>query len=165
MLIAKGTVVAMHYRVATSEGEHVDASQPGQPLWYLHGTGQIISGLEDALAGKSAGDHVTAEVPAARAYGVRDPDLDLSVPRDAFPEDVRKVLAAGFQFQAGHPKRDGEVVLFTVHGLRGDDVLVSGNHPLVDKDLRFEVDIESVRLATPEETAHGHAHAPGMHHH
>jgi FKBP-type peptidyl-prolyl cis-trans isomerase SlyD len=165
MIIAKGTVAAIHYKVATAEGEHVDASQPGQPLTFLCGTSQIIPGLEDALIGKSAGDEVAVDVAPERAYGVRDPGLDLAVPLEAFPEDVRGTLRVGLQFQAEHPTKDGEMVVFTIHGLRGQEVLVSGNHPLADKTLHFEVKIDSVRAATREEVEHGHAHGPGGHHH
>ncbi len=163
MQIAKGTVATIHYKVATAEGEHVDASQPGQPMPFLCGTGQIIIGLEEALIGKRAGDSLSVEIPAERAYGLRDADLDMAVPISAFPEDVRGQIRAGMQFQAEHPTKAGETVVFTIHGRRGEDVLVSGNHPLADKALHFEVTVEEVRAASKEELQHGHAHGPGVH--
>lgn len=165
MQIAKGTVVAIHYKLSSPEGEHIDASQPGQPLSFMCGVGQIIVGLEEALIGKAVGDKLTVDVPPERAYGVRDADLDLSVPLDAFPADARGRLRAGMQFQAPHPKKDGEMVVFTIHGRRDKEVLVSGNHPLADKTLHFEVEVAEVRAATKEEIEHGHAHGPGGHHH
>lgn len=165
MKIAKGSVAAIHYKVATAEGEHVDASQPGQPLTFLCGVSQIIIGLEEALIGKQAGDKVVVDIPAERAYGSRDPDLDLAVPMSAFPVEARGQIKAGMQFQADHPKKDGEVVVYTVHGRQGDEVMVSGNHPLADKNLHFEVEIDSVRAATTEEVQHGHSHGAGGHHH
>ena len=165
MQIAKGTVAAIHYKVATADGEHIDASQPGQPMPFMCGTGQIIVGLEEALIGKQAGESLSVEVAPERAYGVRDADLDMAVPLSAFPVDVRGRIRAGMQFQAEHPTRAGETVTFTVHSRRDAEVLVSGNHPLADKTLRFEVTIESVRSATAEELEHGHAHGPDGHHH
>lgn len=165
MKIAKGTVAAIHYKVATAEGEHVDASLPGQPLTFLCGVSQIIIGLEEALIGKAAGDKVVVDITAERAYGVRDPELDLAVPLSAFPADARGQIKAGMQFQAEHPQKAGEVVVFTVHGRRGDDVMVSGNHPLADKALHFEVEIDSVRAATTDEIQHGHSHGAGGHQH
>lgn len=165
MQIAKGAVAAIHYRVATADGEHVDASQPGEPLVFLCGTGQIIPGLEDALIGRAAGESLAVDVAADRAYGRRDPDLDLAVPVEAFPEDARADLRAGLQFHAAHPAKQGETVVFTVLGRQGDRVMISGNHPLADKDLHFEITIDSVRAATRDEIAHGHAHGPGGHHH
>ena len=161
MQIAQGTVAAIHYKVATADGEHVDASQPGQPRPFLYGTGQIIIGLEEALLGKRAGDTLSIDIPPERAYGTRDADLDMAVPIAAFPADVHERLRAGMQFQAPHPTRTNEIVTFTIHGRRGADVLVSGNHSLADKTLRFEVTVDSVRAATKDEITHGHAHAPG----
>ena len=42
---------------------------------------------------------------------------------------------------------------------------VDTNHPLAGKTLKFAVEIVSVRDATAEEIAHGHAHGEGGHHH
>ena len=39
------------------------------------------------------------------------------------------------------------------------------NHPLAGKSLGFEVEVVSVRPASAEEVAHGHAHGVGGHHH
>jgi len=165
MQISNGTVAAIHYKVATSEGEHVDASPPGEPMSFLCGSSQIIIGLEEALIGKQAGDTVSVEIPPERAYGVRDAELDMAVPLKAFPDDVRGRIKPGMQFQAEHPTKAGEVIVFTVHRRRDDEVLVSGNHALADKTLHFQVTIESVRAATKDEASHGHAHGPGGHHH
>jgi FKBP-type peptidyl-prolyl cis-trans isomerase SlyD len=165
MQIGNNTIVSMHYQVATSEGEQVDKSQEGQPLVYLHGHGQIIPGLEAALAGHSVGETVEAELAPEVAYGEYDEDLDIRVGKDAFPADVQQKLEPGFQFMAQHPGKEGENLLYTVHGVEQDEVLVSGNHPLAGKTLLFKVEIVEVRRASEEELAHGHAHGPGGHHH
>ncbi len=39
------------------------------------------------------------------------------------------------------------------------------NHPFAGKSLVFDVEISSVRDATEEEIAHGHAHGDGGHQH
>ncbi len=165
MQIAQNTVVSMHYRVATAEGEHVDASAPGEPLVYLHGHSGIIPGLENALTGKTAGDKVETEVAPAQGYGDYDQGLDLVVTMDAFPADARPHLQPGFRFRAEHPTKDGEQVIFTVAKVEGEQVFVSGNHPLAGKTLRFQVEIAEVRAATAEELSHGHVHGAGGHHH
>ena len=165
MDIAHNTVVSMNYKVVTSNGEAVDESQPGQPLVFLCGHGQIISGLESALLGKQGGAKVSVDVPAKDAYGEVDPELDIKVSASMFPKDVQKQLKEGFQFRAEHPTKEGEDVIFTIHNMEGDDIYVSGNHPLAGEALHFEVEIADVRAATKEELEHGHAHGPGGHHH
>lgn len=165
MQIAKNTVVSFHYHVATAEGETVDQSREGEPLAYLHGSAQIVPGLEEALDGRKAGDHVETTVPPEKAYGAYDKQLDLRLPLEAFPEEARKEVQPGFRFIAEHPQKDGEQVMFTVHGMQGTDVLVSGNHPLAGQTLLFKIDVVEVRAASAEELAHGHVHGPGGHHH
>ncbi len=165
MVIGKNSVVSMHYEVATSEGEHVDRSEEGKPMTYLHGHGQIIPGLEAALAGHQAGETVEVLVQPQDAYGEHNQALDLRVSRQQFPEKVRPQLTPGFQFMAAHPEDGAQQVTYTVHRLEKDDVLVSGNHPLAGQTLQFKVRLMEVREATADELAHGHAHGPGGHHH
>lgn len=166
MIVATNTVVSMHYRVATAEGQHIDNSQPDEPLVFLVGHGQIVPGLEKALMGKKKGDEVKVEVAPAEGYGEIDPELDIKVLKSQFPKEVSaKHLVPGFQFRAEHPTQDGAQVIFTVHAIEGDEVLVSGNHELAGETLHFEVEIADIRDASREEIAHGHAHGAGGHHH
>lgn len=165
MKIVADSVVSFHYRVATAEGEPVDQSEAGEPLVYLHGSGQIVPGLEQALLGHVAGEHVRVEVPPEAGYGKHDPALDLVVPMQAFPDEARDQIEPGFQFVAAHPADDDQDVMFTVVEVKGDKVVVTGNHELADRTLIFEVDIVAVRAATAEELEHGHVHGEGGHHH
>ena len=164
-IASQNSVVSMNYKVATAEGEHVDASEPGQPLVWLSGQGQIVPGLEKALIGKKKGDKVAVDVAAADGYGEIDEELDIKVLKSQFPPNVQKQLKEGFQFRAEHPTKEGEDVIFTIHSMEGDDIYVSGNHPLAGEALHFEIEIADVRAATKEELEHGHAHGPGGHHH
>jgi FKBP-type peptidyl-prolyl cis-trans isomerase SlyD len=59
----------------------------------------------------------------------------------------------------------GEAQLFTVLKIKGDQVMLDGNHPLAGKSLRVGVEVVSVRAATAEEITHGHVHGEHGHHH
>ncbi len=165
MQIDKNSVVSFHYTVATTEGEPVDKSQAGEPLVYLHGHGQIVPGLEAVMRGKTAGTKFSATVTPKEAYGEHDPELDLQVPLEVFPPNVRPQIIPGFRFSAEHPTLQGNEVTFVVHQVENEHAFVSGNHPLAGKSLTFDVDVVEVRAATHEELSHGHAHGPGGHHH
>ena len=160
MKIAHEKVVSIHYTLTNSEGTVLDSSSGGEPLAYLHGFGNIIPGLENALEGKGAGDKLSVTVEPEQGYGARDERLVQAVPRSAFKgvEDI----APGMQFQAQGPQGARLVVVTQV---ADDEVTVDANHPLAGQTLNFDVEVSGVRDATAEELEHGHVHGPGGHHH
>ncbi|AZI43827.1 peptidylprolyl isomerase [Deinococcus psychrotolerans] len=151
MNISNDKVVEIEYTL-TVNGEVVDKSESGEPLTYLQGHGNIISGLEKALEGKSAGDHMMVTVQPKDGYGERNEDDIQVIAREDFEDDIE--VGATYFAQA----EDGSVTPFTVMGLDGDDVTVDFNPPLAGEVLNFDVTIKSVRDATEDELAHGHAH-------
>lgn len=157
--IANDHVVSFHYTLTNAEGETLDKSQ-GEPLAYLHGAGNIIPGLEKALAGKQVGDKFTVNVPAAEGYGEYNPDLVQEVPKQMF-QGVENI-EAGMQFQA---QTDDGVQIVTVKAVEGENIVVDANFPLAGQDLTFEVEIVEIRSASTEELEHGHVHGEGGHHH
>lgn len=162
MKIAKGKVVSMNYLLKNNAGEELDRSQPGEPLVYLHGTGQIVPGLEKHLEGLSKGDkRDKLVINPDEAYGEMRADLKISVGRDQFPKEAE--LEPGMRFWAHTP--EGQRHPFTVVKVTGDNIDIDGNHPLAGETLTFNIEIEEVRDATKEEMEHGHAHGPGGHNH
>ena len=154
LLIGDNSVVSMHYKLTDASGEVLDSSDGGEPLTYLHGAGNIIPGLENALVGKVAGDSLKVEVPPAEGYGEIRQELMQVVPREAF-QGVEQ-LEPGMAFQA--QGQDGSTRQIVVREINGDEIMVDGNHPLAGVDLHFDVQVVEVREASEEEVAHGHAH-------
>ncbi|MCX8049973.1 MAG: peptidylprolyl isomerase [Methylohalobius sp.] len=153
MQVSVNKVVSIHYTLRNDAGEVIDSSAGGAPLSYLHGVGNLIPGLERALEGKVVGDQVNVSIAPEEAYGERNEALIQIVPMWAF-EGADKI-EPGMQFQAQTPQ--GNRIL-TVVEVQEDQVVVDGNHPLAGETLHFSVEITSVREATEEELAHGHAH-------
>ncbi len=147
-------VVSMHYTLTDDEGTTIDSSEGAEPLSYLHGAGNIITGLEKALVGKVEGDALQVDVAAAEGYGEIQPELIHIVQRAAF-EGVESI-EVDMAFEAHTP--EGGVQRIVVRQIEGDDVTVDANHPLAGMDLYFEVKIITVRDASAEELTHGHAH-------
>lgn len=161
MEVAKHKVVLIDYTLTDESGAVLDSSQGAEPLAYIHGIGNIIPGLEEALEGKSAGDALQVSVPPAQAYGERDDALTQAVPRDRF--EGADELQVGMQFHTMSEAGAQQVV--TVVGVEEDSVTVDANHPLAGVTLNFDVNVVEVREATEEELAHGHVHGPDGHHH
>ena len=160
MQVAQNNVVSIHYTLTNDAGETLDSSRErGEPLAYLHGHGNIIPGLEQALLGKSTGDTLDVTVEAADGYGERHDALIQQVPREAF-QGVDQ-LEPGMQFQA---QTDAGPRLFVITDIEGEQVTVDGNHPLAGQRLHFDVEITEVRDATQGELEHGHVHQNGDDH-
>ena len=154
--IGDGKVVNIHYKLTLGggDGSVVDSSDGRDPLPYLHGAGNIVAGLEAALAGKSEGAAFDVEVAPADGYGERHDEAVQNVPRDAFPPEAE--LQAGLQFQATGP--DGQPLMGTITSIEGEVVTVDFNHPLAGETLHFSIEVVSIRDATEEEREHGHVH-------
>lgn len=147
------SVVTFHYTLRDPSGRVLDTSVGATPVTYLEGAGQIIDGLDEQLRGAAAGLKTRVLVPAAKAYGERDPEQVQLVKRSQLPVDGE--LTVGDQFQTGEDRFAPTV---TVVSIDGDVVLLDANHPLAGVDLTFDVEILGTRAATPEELRHGHAH-------
>lgn len=154
MNIENHCVVAIHYTLTDDAGEQLDSSAGQEPLVYLHGHHNIISGLEDALEGKGPGEQVQVTVQPEDGYGHANPDLVQQVPLSAF-EGAGEV-APGMVFQAQDSA--GNTRRVTVNEVAEDQVTVDANHPLAGKVLHFDISVEDVRSASDDEIAHGHPH-------
>jgi FKBP-type peptidyl-prolyl cis-trans isomerase SlyD len=161
MLIANQHVVAIDYTLSNDAGEVIDSSAGAEPLVYLHGAGNIIAGLENALAGKTVGDELDVNIEPEDAYGEYSAELITNLGREMF-EGVDQ-LEVGMQFHASAP--DGGMQIVTIRDIDGDQVTIDGNHPLAGQSLNFKIKVISVRAASEEELAHGHVHGEGGHQH
>ncbi|MGZ9067786.1 MAG: FKBP-type peptidyl-prolyl cis-trans isomerase [Burkholderiales bacterium] len=159
MQIASEKVITIDYTLTDEAGETLDSSEQDGPLTYLHGSGNIVPGLEAALEGKSAGDSLKVVVPPADGYGEHDEELVQALPRDRFPDGEIEI---GMRFQA---QSGGGTRVLTVVALTDEEVTIDANHPLAGRTLSFDVSVREVRNATQEEIAHGHVHGAHDHHH
>jgi len=160
MQVADNMAVSIHYTLTNDKGEVLDSSIGDEALVYLHGEGNIISGLEQALNGKAVGDKFNVRLAAADAYGEFMEDRVQVISRAMF--DGVEELEVGMQFQADVSDGPGIV---TITSIEGDDVTIDGNHPLAGEPLTFAVEVVAIRAATEEELDHGHVHGAGGHHH
>ncbi len=160
MNIANNCVAVFHYTLRNDQGEELESSRGGEPSAYLHGAGNIIRGLEAALEGHTEGDTLSVSLAPADAYGLRNTERQQRVP-------VKHLLFEG-RLRPGQVVQlssDRGRVPVTVLKVGRHAATVDTNHPLAGQTLHFDVEIISVRAATAEEVAHGHAHGPGGHSH
>jgi FKBP-type peptidyl-prolyl cis-trans isomerase len=69
---AKGAMLKVRYTGWLENGTKFDSSEDkGQPFEFRLGSGQVIQGWEEALAGAKAGERRQIVIPASLAYGSR----------------------------------------------------------------------------------------------
>ena len=158
MIIEKDTAVTLSFKVTDTHGKLVEES--ADPTVYLHGGyGNTLPKIEEALEGKSVGYQVTLQLQPQDAFGLRDESLLRTLPKKQFPSGVK----VGGQLEGRGD--DGQMQVFNVMKIKGDTVLLDGNHPLAGKELRFVLKVMDVRAASEEEIAHRHVHGEHGHHH
>src|SRR5512143_2236671 len=69
--VQKDAVVSMEYTLQV-DGEEIDSSKGQEPLQFLVGHGNIISGLEREMMGMKVGDSKKVVVSPAEGYGEFD---------------------------------------------------------------------------------------------
>lgn len=151
--VVDGMVVSIRYTLKLADGTLVEQSD--EAFDYLHGAGNIVPGLEQALAGKSAGDHFDVTVAPDMAYGQHQTEGVHKANRSDFPPDLQ--IEPGMQFVT--ETEDGQQVPGVVAAVEGDEVTVDFNHPLAGQTLQFTIDVVGIRASTEEERQHGHPHS------
>jgi FKBP-type peptidyl-prolyl cis-trans isomerase SlyD len=145
------SVVTISYILTDDQGNEIEARTPEEPAVYIHGHGQLLPALEDALDGKTPGFSTGVHVKPDQAYGEYQPDLVVEMPRDSFPQSID--LKVGMKFNTQGPS--GQPMTVRVTEFDEKTVTVDGNHPLAGVPLNFEIKILEIRSATPEEKKTG----------
>lgn len=147
MVIEKNKSVSFDYKLTSDAGKVIDSSAGKEPLSYIHGHGALISGLEKALEGHSAGSKLEVIIAPEDAYGVYDAELMHKIPIE--------VLAGSDKIEVGMhlelSTKDGGTSVVQVKEISKKHVVVDANHPLAGQNLNFSVEVRDVRDADSEE--------------
>jgi len=127
-------------RVLSSTFNHDVITQPG-------GAEPILTGLAEGLQNLVKGERRMIVLSADRAYGYYDPAKVIECDREDLPEG--RSLRKGDEIQL--PLEDGDSMHLRVTGIRGDRLVLDGNHPLAGQDLIFEILATAARDATHDE--------------
>ncbi|MHB1122789.1 MAG: FKBP-type peptidyl-prolyl cis-trans isomerase [Ramlibacter sp.] len=158
MKIEKDTVPTVQLRIADDQGRLIQDGRA--PMVYLHGGyDNTLPKIEEALEGREPGYQTVLALQPADAFGERDESLTRTIPRSEFPPGVKVGGQLDGYTDDGHPHT------YFVSKIKGDKVLLDGNHPLAGQALRFHLKVVSVRPATAEEIEHRHVHGEHGHHH
>ena len=153
MIAEKDKVVTFHYTLTNAEGEQMESSREGDPITYLHGANNIVTGLEKAMEGHAIKDSFIAKLEPEEAYGVRNEDNIQRVGLKRL-KGIGKISVG----QILNLQTDKGQVQVTVLKVGRFNIDVDGNHPLAGQKLTFDVEIADIREASEEELEHRHVH-------
>jgi len=136
----KGDNVKIHYTGTLGDGSVFDSSAGRAPLAFRLGSGQVIPGFDEAVTGMKIGDSKTVNIPAAKAYGPRNEDLVISVPRAEVPPDLNPEV--GMKLQMGGT--NGELVNVEIVEVTEEYIALDANPPLAGKDLTFAIELVAI---------------------
>ena len=137
----QGDSVKIHYTGTLNDGTVFDSSADREPLEFKLGSGQVIPGFDEAVTGMSVGEKKNVTIPVDKAYGPRNDQLIMDIPRSQVPADINPEVDQ--QLQMGGP--NGEVVIVKVVEVTDEIIKLDANPPLAGQDLIF--DLELVEIA------------------
>lgn len=150
-VVKDNCVVTIAYSLRADDGTLLADTALDGPYEYLHGANNIVLGLELALTGKAVGDSFSAHLTPEMGYGEVDDDLIQEVDRSFF--DDGQDLKEGMVFEIEEEDHSYWVMVASV---KGDVVVIDGNHPLAGVSLQYDVTVQAIREATAEEIEQGH---------
>lgn len=157
MTIQSNSVVALTYDLYTKENDQevfVEKADEENPLVFLFGVGMMLPKFEENLAGMKTGDAYDFHLTAEDAYGLKDENAITELPLNMFGEMEMPEIGSILPLQ----DNEGNQFRACVNEISETAVIVDLNHPMAGQDLHFVGKIVSVREATSDELAHGHAH-------
>ncbi len=146
--VCQNSYLTLHYRIVLTsgpaEGSVVTDTFSGRPATLQMGGGQWAPGLEAALLGRPEGERFSVTLPAAHAYGERNPDLVQKVSRTMLAQHA----ASNTDFDVGDvvefPAPGGGVYAGVLKEINESWALFDFNHPLAGIALRLDVAILGV---------------------
>ncbi len=145
MTVSAGTKVSIEYTLKLEDKKVLDSNVGSDPLTYVHGSQQIIPGLENALEGMKIGDSKNVTVKPEQGYGTVNEEAIVEVKKEQLPQDA---LKEGAELQGRDA--NGRTIYARVVEVKEQTVLVDFNHPLAGRTLYFDVKILDIQRTSAE---------------
>lgn len=138
--VKSGDKIKVHYHGKLTSGETFDSSEGREPLEFEVGSGMVIKGFDDGVTGMIVGDKKTINIPFDEAYGPKNPEMLIEMPKDKFPTDLE--IEVGMPL--GMSDQNGQQFNVTVVEIKEEFVMLDANHPLAGQDLIFDLELVEI---------------------
>jgi peptidylprolyl isomerase len=138
--VKSGDKVKVHYHGKLMTGETFDSSEGRAPLEFEVGSGMVIKGFDEGVTGMSVGEKKTINIPVEEAYGPKNPEMVITMPKDRFPEDMELEEGMPLMMSDG----SGQNFQVVVTEIKEESVMLDANHPLAGQDLVFDIELVEI---------------------
>jgi peptidylprolyl isomerase len=105
----------------------------------------VIKGFDDGVTGMVVGEKKTIQIPFMDAYGPRNPEMVIEMPKDRFPADMELELGMPLVMSDGQ----GQQFQVTVVEIKEAAVMLDANHTLAGQDLTFDLELVEIEGGSP----------------
>ena len=155
--IKRDKFVSLTYTITDENNDVLERID--MPVNYIHGRdSQVIDKIETALEGCEQGDEISVKLNPEDGFGEHQAELTFTDDIDNVPPEFRRI-GAEVEFQ----NDKGESRMFRVSRIEDGKLTVDGNHPFAGKVIFYNIKVNAVRDATPDEIANGATQMPSLH--
>jgi len=135
-----------------NEQEVMEKATEDRPLSFVFGTGMMLEGFENNLAGLTAGDGFDFTLTAEEAYGEYIDENVVNLPRSIFETDGKIDEEIIFENNTvPMVDQEGNRLNGTIVKIEEQTITMDFNHPLAGEDLHFIGKVIEVREPSENE--------------
>ena len=148
-----GDQVSVYYSLSFPGESVFESNYNGTPLNFTLGSGAVIPGFDKAIQGMVPGETKTVVLTPDEGYGEKNESLVTTIPLAEAIDLVSSMDKENItiSFIPGYPcpmieykLPEGKYMRYVFTNVTDDSVTVDTNKPLVGKDLRFTITLDSV---------------------
>lgn len=135
-----------------NEQEIMEKATEDRPLSFIFGTGMMLEGFENNLAGLTVGDSFDFTLPADEAYGEYIDENLVTLPKSIFETDGKIDEEIIFENNTvPMVDQEGNRLNGTIVKIEEQNITMDFNHPLAGEDLHFIGKVVEVREPSEKE--------------
>ncbi|MCL4364851.1 MAG: peptidylprolyl isomerase [Candidatus Marsarchaeota archaeon] len=138
-VVASGDTVEVYYTGMFQNGTIFNSNVGQQPLQFTVGSGQVITGFNNAVEGMTLNETRNITLSPDEAYGYANPNMIISIPLSAFGNHT---VSIGMTISE---TSGGQQLHGIITAMNSSNAIVDFNPPLAGKTLLFSIKVVGIQ--------------------